>query len=62
MIDDEHLLVTFIKHYNIGLPRILLVLFDSDATALYPKLKHMEFNNGLDDKNGLFWPICPICP
>ena len=41
MIDDEHLLVTFIEQYYI--PRVLLVLSDSDARALYPMLKHREF-------------------
>ena len=41
MIDYEYLLVTFKEHYNIS--RVLLVLSDSDATALYPMLKHREF-------------------
>ena len=40
MYDDEHLLVTFNEHYNIH--RVLLVLYDGDATDLYPMLKHRE--------------------
>ena len=40
MIEDEHLLVTFSKHYNI--PRVLLVLSHSDDTSLNPMLKHRE--------------------
>ena len=42
MINDEHLLFTFDEHYNI--PRVLLVLFDGDATGLYPMLKHRKLN------------------
>ena len=38
MIGD--VLVTFNEHYNI--PRVLLVLSDSDNTALNPMLKHRE--------------------
>ena len=41
MIDDENSLVTFNEHYNI--PGVLLVLSDSDETALYSMLKHREF-------------------
>ena len=40
MIDDEHVLATFNEHYNI--PSVLLVLSDSDGTALNPMLKHRE--------------------
>ena len=40
MIEDEHLLVTLNEHYNIL--RVLLVLTDSDDTALNPMLKHRE--------------------
>ena len=52
----EHLLATFNEH------RVLLVLCDSDATALYPMLKHRVLgysNKGIVDKHRMFWSICP---
>ena len=38
---DEHLLVTVNEHSAI--PKVLLVLTDSDDAALHPMLKHREF-------------------
>ena len=42
MIDDEHVLATFNEHYNLPTCSVLLVLSDSDGTALNPMLKHRE--------------------
>ena len=36
MIDDEHLLVSFNEHYN-NIPRVLLVLSESDYSFCIPK-------------------------
>ena len=48
MFDDEHALLTFHEHCN--MPRMLLVVFYSDATASYPMLSIGNLNKDIGAK------------